>query len=100
MEQRDPEQKGSTFEICMLRCCLATESRIHQGKRAEEAAGSPRQLWMLFAARGLFALGTGFGTTQVESRSRTYFWLPMGALKQAQPSCKHISAQAGRCREG
>ena len=46
------------------------------------------------------ALGTGVGTTQVESRSRTYFWLPMGALKQAQPSCKHIQAHACRCREG
>ena len=33
------------------------------------------------AAHGLFAPGTDLGTTQVESRSRIYFWLPMGALK-------------------
>ena len=100
MEQKVSEQKGSTFEICMQRSCLAADSSIHQGKRAEEAAGSPRQLWMLFVAHRLLPLGTGVGTTQVESRSRTYFWLPMGALKQAQPSCKHILAHACRCREG
>ena len=81
MEQRDTERKGSTFEVCMLRCCLATESRIHQGKRAEEAAGSPRQLWMLSVARALFALGTGLGTTQVESRSRTYFLATDGSVE-------------------
>ena len=33
------------------------------------------------AARGLFALGTGLGTTQVESRSRTYFLATNGSVE-------------------
>ena len=49
-------------------------------------------------AHGLFAPGTGLGTTQVESRSRIYFWLPMGALKQAQPFCKHMFTGVGRVK--
>ena len=44
------------LRYALLRYCLATESRIHQGKRAEEAAGSPRQLWMLFVAHRLLPL--------------------------------------------
>ena len=40
------------------------------------------------------------GTTQVESCSRTYFMLPMGALKQAHPFCKHMQAGVGRVKNG
>ena len=101
MEQRDSEQKGSACGTHILRCYLAADWGIHQGKRAEETAGRMSQLWMLPVRSAQTAPGSKL---RCDPGRKPYYAetykLSVGAMKQAHPSRKHMQAGVGRVKNG